>query len=195
MFPVSERRLWLLSMHNQRCIYLWESGLGSLAFTCHHKHLNIHGGFVLYIIYCMVQRRCNVYIVAEIPRLLFPIWSLFALQYFYLHHLNINKCWVIVNWTLRNKLQWNFNQSVKTSHSRKCNWKHRLRNGGHFVHGEIIWYIYHVYIVLFIGTYGKDVYQKSQGKLCPNTVCLIIHQPREYLVVFYITFLWSIICH
>ena len=28
------------------------------------------------------------------------------------HHLN--KCWVIVNWTLMNKLQWNFNRIKKT---------------------------------------------------------------------------------
>ena len=27
------------------------------------------------------------------------------------HHLN--QCWVIVNWTLKNKLQWNFNQNSK----------------------------------------------------------------------------------
>ena len=27
------------------------------------------------------------------------------------HHLN--QCWVFVNWTLRNKLQWNFNQNTK----------------------------------------------------------------------------------
>ena len=25
----------------------------------------------------------------------------------------LNQCWVIVNWTLRNKLQWNFNQTTK----------------------------------------------------------------------------------
>ena len=25
----------------------------------------------------------------------------------------LNQCWVIVNWTLRNKLQWNFNQNTK----------------------------------------------------------------------------------
>ena len=38
-----------------------------------------------------------------------------------------------VNWTLRNKLQWNSNQNTK----RKCIWRHRLRNGGHYVPGEI----------------------------------------------------------
>ena len=36
----------------------------------------------------------------------------------------LNQCWNIVNWTLRNKLKWNF-----LSHSKKCNWKGRLRNG------------------------------------------------------------------
>ena len=25
----------------------------------------------------------------------------------------LNQCWVIVNWTLRNKIQWSFNQSIK----------------------------------------------------------------------------------
>ena len=25
----------------------------------------------------------------------------------------LNQCWIIVNWTLRNKLQWNFNQNTK----------------------------------------------------------------------------------
>ena len=27
----------------------------------------------------------------------------------------LNQCWVIVNWTLMNKLQWNFNQNTKLS--------------------------------------------------------------------------------
>ena len=35
-----------------------------------------------------------------------------------------------------NKLQWNSNQNKKTFHSRKCIWKGRLRNGGHFVQGD-----------------------------------------------------------
>ena len=25
----------------------------------------------------------------------------------------LNQCWIIINWTLRNKLQWNFNQNTK----------------------------------------------------------------------------------
>ena len=35
------------------------------------------------------------------------------------------------------KLRWNFNQN--TFHSQNCIWKHRLRNGGHFVQGEMSW--------------------------------------------------------
>ena len=46
------------------------------------------------------------------------------------HHLN--QCWNMVNWTLRNKLQWNFNRSSKHFHSRKCAWR-CLRNGFHFL--------------------------------------------------------------
>ena len=43
---------------------------------------------------------------------------------------------VFVNWTLRNKLQWNLNQNTKRStheNALKC----RLRNGGHFDQGEM----------------------------------------------------------
>ena len=32
----------------------------------------------------------------------------------------------IVNWTLRNKLQWNFNSEFKYFHARKCTWICRL---------------------------------------------------------------------
>ena len=38
----------------------------------------------------------------------------------------------IVNWILRNKLQWNFLSKFKHFHSRKCTWKCRLRKGGNF---------------------------------------------------------------
>ena len=33
-----------------------------------------------------------------------------------------------------------FYSKCKIFHSWKCIWKHRLRNGGHFVQGEMIWY-------------------------------------------------------
>ena len=46
------------------------------------------------------------------------------------------QCCVIVNWTLRNKLQWNFNR-YKSFHSQKCIRKYHLRNGGHVVQGEM----------------------------------------------------------
>ena len=39
----------------------------------------------------------------------------------------------IVNWTLRNKLQWNFIWNSKHFHSRKCISKWRLGNGVYFV--------------------------------------------------------------
>ena len=45
----------------------------------------------------------------------------------------LNQCWVIVNWTIRNKLQRNFNQNEKLF-MKKIIWQYRLRNGGHFVH-------------------------------------------------------------
>ena len=44
----------------------------------------------------------------------------------------LNQCQVIVNWTLRNKLQWNFNQN-SIFYQRKCIRKYRLWNCGHFV--------------------------------------------------------------
>ena len=44
-------------------------------------------------------------------------------------------CWVIVGWTLWNKLRWN--QNTKIFIHKNCIWKYRLRNGGHFVQGEM----------------------------------------------------------
>ena len=36
-----------------------------------------------------------------------------------------------------NTLQWNFNQNTKLFIHEKCIWKYRLRNGSHFVQGEM----------------------------------------------------------
>ena len=36
----------------------------------------------------------------------------------------LSQCWVIVNWTFWNKLQWNFCQNTKKCQSRKCIWKY-----------------------------------------------------------------------
>ena len=52
------------------------------------------------------------------------------------------KCWNIVNWTLRNKLQWNPNRNKFIHfHSRKCIWKCHLENGGHFVSASMCYKI------------------------------------------------------
>ena len=47
----------------------------------------------------------------------------------------LNRCWVIANCTLGNKLQWNFNQNTK----QKSIWKCCLLDGRHFVQGEMSW--------------------------------------------------------
>ena len=44
---------------------------------------------------------------------------------------------LIVNWTLRNKLQWSSNQNKKNLHSRKCISEYRLWNGDHFFQGWV----------------------------------------------------------
>ena len=43
----------------------------------------------------------------------------------------LSRYWIIVNWTLRNKLQWNFKQNSKVYFIIKCVWKCRLWNDGH----------------------------------------------------------------
>ena len=47
----------------------------------------------------------------------------------------LNQCWIIVYWTLRNKLKWNLYQNKNLS--AKCIWKYRLWNVGHFVQGQM----------------------------------------------------------
>ena len=49
----------------------------------------------------------------------------------------LNQCWCIVNWNLRNKLKWNFNQNTILFIHENAYLKQRLRNGGHFVQEEI----------------------------------------------------------
>ena len=51
----------------------------------------------------------------------------------------LNQCWNIVNWTIRNKLQWNINQNSNIF-IKKCVWKCRLWNGSHFVLASMCWY-------------------------------------------------------
>ena len=45
----------------------------------------------------------------------------------------MNQCWNIFNWTLRNKLQWNFGTKFMHFHPRKCIWVSHLWNGSHVV--------------------------------------------------------------
>ena len=42
----------------------------------------------------------------------------------------LKHCWVIVDWIIRNKFQWNFDKNTKTFHSQKCSWKDCLLNSG-----------------------------------------------------------------
>ena len=60
----------------------------------------------------------------------------------------LNECWVIVNWTIGNKLQRFFLSNHKTFHSRKCTCKYRLRNGRPFCpRGDdlILMLMYHLF--------------------------------------------------
>ena len=47
----------------------------------------------------------------------------------------LNQCWVILNWTLENKLQWNCNKDTKLFVHENVYENYRLRNGGHLVQG------------------------------------------------------------
>ena len=50
---------------------------------------------------------------------------------------NLNQRRVIVNWTLRDKLQWNLFRNIFFFHSWNCIRRCRLRNGGHFILEEM----------------------------------------------------------
>ena len=41
----------------------------------------------------------------------------------------LNQCWILLNWNLRNKLQWNFDQNTKIF-IHKNKWKCHLQHGG-----------------------------------------------------------------
>ena len=49
----------------------------------------------------------------------------------------LNQCWDTVNWTPRNKLQWNFNKNTKLFIHENAHKKYCLQNGGHFCPGQI----------------------------------------------------------
>ena len=60
-----------------------------------------------------------------------------------------NQCWLIINWDLRKKLQWNLNKKYISFHSWKCVWKYRLRNGDYTVQRKISYRI---------GFYSNDTF-------------------------------------
>ena len=50
----------------------------------------------------------------------------------------LNQCSIIVNWTLRNILQWKWMSNPNIFIKKKCIWKCRLQNGGHFVRPQCV---------------------------------------------------------
>ena len=67
------RAPFAVTVHNQLCINLRESGLHTLVLTGHHRYHIIHGGFVLYIMYDMAHRRHDIDAIIGIPRYSIPI--------------------------------------------------------------------------------------------------------------------------
>ena len=51
----------------------------------------------------------------------------------------LNQCWIIVNWTPGNKLQWNFNLNIFVNFIHSYIWKCRPENGSHFVSASKGW--------------------------------------------------------
>ena len=86
----------------------------------------------------------------------------------------LNQCWAIINWTLREKLQWNFNWNTKLCIHDDVFQNVVSENGGHFVQGRwvntlehtsfVIWCIYHAYGVKgsvscsITGNYRKSLF-------------------------------------
>ena len=70
--------------------------------------------------------------VSELGQRWFRYW---LVAYSALSHY-LNQFWVVVNGALEQSSV-KFWSKYKTFHIRKCIWKYRLRNGGHFVQGEM----------------------------------------------------------
>ena len=61
---------------------------------------------------------------------------------------------ILINWALRNKLQWYLNQNKNNIRSSTWIWKCRLHNGGHFVSASIYqlhWWINYLFQICVIG--------------------------------------------
>ena len=61
-----------------------------------------------------------------------------------------------VNWSLKNKLQWNFNQNTNF-HSQICILRYCLRNGRHFLQGKWVKHFWYTTDSLFIYCRRKNV--------------------------------------
>ena len=133
--------------------------VGSTFCTCHTSHIwchtvyqNISGLFIfetkrMWCVRCWSKINRNTILMYLYPWLTHPPLSasymrqwigsalvqIMACRLFGAKPLSKPECWDNVNWTLRNKLQWNPNQNLKKNHQRKCIRKYRRRNGGHFV--------------------------------------------------------------
>ena len=89
-----------------------------------HSFISIYNIFVMLESFSKFFIRCNFWLI-EIYFLIEAEWRIYvSVNYTIIHSDNglspMNQWWVIVNWTLRNILQWNFIWKSKVFHSRKC---------------------------------------------------------------------------
>ena len=70
-----------------------------------------------------------------------------ALWHSYTRTICLNQCWVIFNWTFRNKLKWNLNLNTITCYfsSTKMHFIRRLQNDGHFIQGQMGGFMYQMW--------------------------------------------------
>ena len=82
----------------------------------------------------------------------------------------------IVNWTLRNKLQWYFNQNSNIS-TRKC----RLRNGVHFVSASMCW-PWHDRVSCSFGASVSELCEACRCFLIEHVAWICVRQLLMYIV-------------
>ena len=87
----------------------------------------------------------------------------------------INHCWVIVIWTLRNKLQWNSYQNTNFSFPKMHFKKHCLRNAG----------------LLSSGRLRDCIYCSANRALCARSILNTQVIKHKYLIDYYVCILGS----
>ena len=70
----------------------------------------------------------QAWLIPPVPHILGRHWFRYWLVAYSAPSRYLNQCWISVDFALRNKFKWNFNQNT-SFHSRKCIWKYRLWNG------------------------------------------------------------------